>query len=182
MQAFSSSFFCRPIAIRYPFKKQWLAKMQECRAKPLCLTRSKAWMIAKSWRELRWHRLPGWTPRQACRMVGSEDNIYAFGQTSGSEEKLRAASERPDLTTLRPDLNLKLSQQGKPGAMESTRIVQRWPLPIGWVLVLKLAPRENLPLKCAQQSETLVHSEERKLSSLRYSHRPPTCLLSDPFF
>jgi len=44
-------------------------------------------------------------------MVGSEDNIYAFGQTSGSEEKLRAASERPDLKTLGLDLNLKLSQQ-----------------------------------------------------------------------
>ena len=42
--------------------------------------------------------------------VGSDDGkVYAFGLKQGSEQA-GAASERPSLTMLRPDFNLKVSQ------------------------------------------------------------------------
>jgi hypothetical protein len=42
--------------------------------------------------------------------LGSDDgNVYAFGLKKG-RERSEAASERPSLTMLRPDFNLKVSQ------------------------------------------------------------------------
>ena len=47
--------------------------------------------------------------------IGSDDNnVYAFGLSGGARakvlEKQEAASHPPELRTLRPDLNLKVSE------------------------------------------------------------------------